>query len=371
MADHPSLTRAIARLAGTGRMAEVRAPIFETGESSPEYAGSRVRASYFFADREAYDSFAKRVRHGESLAGAARLAVDFSGHVDDMPIALLVPPRDFDATHAVSVTLSSRCEYRVVRRKGHHFYKFFSSPEEAEREAAIHRLVLRARPDNAVALVDALPSARVMGIFPEFRFRAHELPVCAITREPGEPYARFADLADPGDAKAAVGNLIALLEGLYAEIGFVHGDIHGGNALLTESGRILLLDFGMSEIHCRETADRVMGAAGTDVSYNDFSDEEIFLHIINDCAINERRVARSEYLHLYDIGRAIMKTVAGGIERDLADAFLPGALVCDPWLDRVDSAQFRNHFVCAFRAVNARLDNLASDRVRRLYVERM
>lgn len=348
-------------------MLEVRAPVINSGESSPEYAGSRVRASYFFADREDYAHFAKRVRRGGgSHDGGSRLAVDFCGSVDDMPIALRLHTPPFEATHAVSVIIVSRAEYRVVRRRGDLFYKFFSSPEEADREAAVHRIVLGARPDNAVALVDARPSARVFDLFSEFRFRVQELPMCIITRAPDEPYRRIVELEDLEGAKAAVAKLIGVLDALYSEVGFVHGDIHGGNVLVTESGRVVLLDFGMSEIHRRETADRIMRATGTDVSYNDFSDEDIFLHIINDCEIYERRVARAEYLHLYDIGRAIMKTVAG-FERELAEEFLPGSLARDPWLERVESAQFRQHFVCAFRVVNARHDNLASDRVRRVH----
>ena len=362
MADPPSLAALVSRLSESGRMGEVRTPMHHVGTDSPPDNFSRVRASYFFADEEGYDEFLDELEHVKNPC------VYFQGEIDDIPLSLRVPSGHFDPTHAVVMLMTSPTEYRVVRQRDGKFFKFFSSPSEGRREAVIHKFLARERPGSVVPFVAFEDSRRVFSLFPNMRFSSEELPVCIITEPPSEPYTSLDNIRDLSAAKTHVASLTNLICSLYFSYGFVHGDIHGQNVLATESGGVVLLDFGMSEVHGREISAKLNHHGATDVTYNFYSDEDVFLHIINNCSLYDKRIARHEYLHLYDLGRAIHKTVRG-FSRELAAHFIP-LHAEDPVLRTVKSSRFKNHFICAYKMVNAKHNNLASDRIRTMNDER-
>lgn len=361
MGDNPFLANTIARLLESGRMSEVRRGL-------PEEPGGAtcVRASYFFRDEGAYSSFAKRIPRCRDVLTRTRMAVEFSGLAEDMPLALLSPPAPFDPTHAVSLKLSTTGDYRVVRMRGGAFYKFCSTREEAVREAAIHKFLHDNHADHIVPFDSLKETPRVFDLFPNVRVDGAELPLCILTRAPGEPYELMAQTADLALAAERVGALARLLNRLYAVHGFVHGDVHGANVIFTASGKPVLLDFGMSEIHDRALAAKIASRVGGDVSENSFDDEDIFLHLLNSALpIYDTKMDRGEFLHLYDLGRAVMKSVPE-FEDELAHRFIPGYDRDDPRLAEIREPMFKNHFVCAFRMINARYNNMASDRLARL-----
>lgn len=362
MADHPYLAGIISRLFASGKMCEARKIL-------PSREGSRVSASYFFADEEVYAAFLLRAERAQkSPVHNSVLRIAFSGDADEMPLASLACfPHfaQFQPTHAVSVVVTAETDYRIVRRRGHTFFKFFTCMKEALREAAIHKFLFKERPENVVPYVGLRKTVHenTKPCLVNHQADAVEVPICLVTRAPEETHALMRDVADLAVAKRLVTDLVALLTGLFADHGFVHGDIHGCNVLVTDSAKIVLLDFGMSEIHGHP-----QGISGVNVAHNSFSERDLFMHVINDRS-PDSKISRADYVHHYDLGRAVMKT-ATAFEDELAKHFMPGFDADDPWLRKINASQFKNHFVCAYHMLNARRDNIASDRIRVLVGKR-
>lgn len=343
---------------------EIREPLYTLSEGSPPDSppDSVVKTSYFFLRKAAFHRVLPAVqKRTKEVHGGARLV--FAGRAEDLALAVLCKtPIPLEVTHAIIYVSRSYNDYRMVRRSGDLFFKFFSSCEEAHREATIHKHMFNTFPDKVVPFVDLTPAPQILHNVPNFAFSENEFPLCLVTKAPPEPFIFLSDITDFHEARVAVAKVKDLIEGLYRDLGFVHGDVHGKNVILARDDSVLLLDFGMSEIHNKDLSERLNAEGDSaDVAYNNFSDRDVFLHLIND-RDNERRVSRAEYMHLYDIGRAIHRG-APRFEARMARHFLPDAKD-DPAAKRIKAPDFRNHFFVAHKMINLKYDNLATRRLR-------
>lgn len=365
MAEHPHIASLAVEMCSNGDALESREPLYLPGYDSPSDSPVEavVRSSYLFLGESGFSRFRTAVEKAAKTRSTVEVRVEFAGDIEDLDLERRgkMPVRP-GATHAVIYTSTFDTEYRIVRRCGDLFYKFFSSCEEAWREGAIHRHMFETCPDKVVPFVGLKATPNIMDQVPNFSFSEDEFPFCIITKCPPEPFVFLNDITDFQEAKHAVAKVRDLLDVLYEAYGFVHGDIHGKNVILTMDESVVLLDFGMSEIHEETLSKELNKKYATDVTYNNFSDEDVFLHVINDCYISEQRVSRAEYMHLYDIGRAIHRG-APRFEDRMVRHFLPDAKD-DPVAKRVKASDFTNHFNVAHKMVNIKYDNLASKRLR-------
>lgn len=150
-------------------------------------------------------------------------------------------------------------------------------------------------------------------------------------------------------AYEAVRVLNQILEHMYHHVGFVHFDIHGRNVLVCNcpdgKDRVVLLDFGLSEIHNPNVVNKAFEMYAVNLSKNYFDDsEDLYMHRLKEKYPFANRVL---FGRVYDIARSVVATCPK-FREELVKRFTPGLEDIDTWQE-IDSDTFSIHFRVAFR----------------------
>lgn len=310
-----------------------------TFEARYPLVGNTIAVAILFKDKPRFQN---------ELAELENLQVDlkYTTSVENIPIFYLTKcPDPWSYSYAIVFHKRFCRPECIVRRVGKHFIKLFTDKHNGLREAVIHRYIYCKLPQHVVPFVMYGSSALVNT--PGMTFDPREFPTVLVTSAPKEEHKSCKQIKNLDTAINATQNLSVLLDLLHRDYSLAHFDIHSGNVLFTETGRAVLLDFGLTEIYDDEVVEDMFRRFKVDVSRNHFDDDEdLHLNLLRQKYPKASK--RQWFSRVYDRVRAVTACFPR-FSRALSEKFLPGLRDLNTWQD-LDSKRFRVHFRVAFRA---------------------